>query len=99
MPNLKETILNEFGEEFESCWVRNIHTEVQKHLTDFLSSKLDEIEKEVKKQIPEKMRTHWKPTEQLPTDNEISYIEGYNSAIQTIREKITKYFNGISKIT
>lgn len=51
-------------------------------LIDFLSSKIDEIEKEVMGLLPEE---NIKPPRTFTE-------KGYNSAIQTIREKITKYF-------
>jgi hypothetical protein len=86
----KEEILKEFDEKFLELWGSNDGREGYDSLETnnvkfFLSSKLDEIEKEVIN-LPEKLEP------ERPRDDYHDYIEGYNSAIQTIREKLTKYF-------
>ena len=92
MSNLKEEILKEFNEKFvqidptgSKCLNLEGHSVYQ--IEDFLSSKLDEIEKEVMGLLPEETDTDIEDSVFI-----CSEIKGYNSAIQTIREKLINYF-------
>ena len=81
MSNLKEEILKDTEEHIKKSIPRLDKFEIASIL-NFLSSKIDEIEKEVMGLLPEE---NIKPPRTFTE-------KGYNSAIQTIREKITKYF-------
>ena len=90
---LKEEILKEFEEmviivsripSTEKVFALDIKTSTP--LKNWLSSKLDEIEKEVMGLLPDEKE---EIIEEDGQRQSTYFDEGYNSAIQTIREKLT----------